>query len=92
MSHLGFSSAPPLGYWGEGLSPRVARTFKAGGLPLDICSHKSYNSRQINLGKELKPMHSLCDACAPRGEHCAGNCTATLKRILAATEPVYKSD
>ena len=31
-------------------------------------------------------MHSLCDACAPRGEHCAGNCTATLKRILAATE------
>ena len=31
-------------------------------------------------------MHSLCDVCAPRGEHCAGNCTATLKRILAATE------
>ena len=31
-------------------------------------------------------MHSLCDACAPRGEHCSGNCTATLKRILAATE------
>ena len=31
-------------------------------------------------------MHSLCDACAPRGEHCAGNCTATLKRILATSE------
>jgi hypothetical protein len=28
-------------------------------------------------------MHSLCTACAPRGEHCSGNCTATLKRILA---------
>ena len=31
-------------------------------------------------------MHSLCGTCAPRGEHCSGDCTATLKRILAAKE------
>jgi len=28
-------------------------------------------------------MYSVCGTCAPRGEHCSGNCTATLKRILA---------
>ena len=34
-------------------------------------------------------MHSLCGTCAPRGEHCSGNCTATLKRILANDEKAH---
>jgi len=36
-------------------------------------------------------MYSLCDACAPRGEHCSGNCAATLKRILAKDEKAHKA-
>jgi hypothetical protein len=37
-------------------------------------------------------MHSLCDACAPRGEHCSGNCAATLKRILANDEKAHRAE
>lgn len=37
-------------------------------------------------------MHALCDACAPRGEHCSGNCKATLQRILAQTEKAHKAE
>ncbi len=37
-------------------------------------------------------MHALCDACAPRNEHCSGNCKVTLKRILANTETAHKAE
>ena len=36
-------------------------------------------------------MHSLCDTCASRGEHCSGNCAATLKRILANDEKAQRA-
>ncbi len=37
-------------------------------------------------------MYSVCGACAPRGEHCSGNCAATLKRILANDEKAQKAE
>jgi len=37
-------------------------------------------------------MYSVCGTCAPRGEHCSGNCAATLKRILAKDEKAPRAE
>ena len=57
-----------------------------GRQPEEARVRKTPSTAREGGRKEITPMYSLCDACAPRGEHCAGNCTAPPKRILATTE------